>query len=49
MDQIRTANENTTESAFDGGETGAGSRELRLLNDLEMVCVGGGDGGVKWP
>lgn len=49
MDQIRTANENTTEAAAQAGETAAHSRELRLLNDLEMVCVGGGDGGVKWP
>jgi hypothetical protein len=50
MDQIRTAHETSNDQGHDvAADNGRQSKDLRLLSDLEMVCVGGGDGGVTWP
>ena len=50
MDQIRTAHETTLEQANDVAfENSRGVKELRTLNDLELVYVGGGDSIVVWP
>lgn len=50
MDQIRAAHETTTDNGHDlQVDNSRQFKDLRLLNDLEMVCVGGGDGGVTWP
>ena len=50
MDQIRMAHETTTEQTNDTTlEIFRGFKDLRTLSDLEMVCVGGGDGIVVWP
>ena len=50
MDQIRTAHETNNDQANDASvDNPRGFKDLRLLSDLELVCVGGGDGGVTWP
>ena len=50
MDQIRTAHETTLDQTNDVAvESSRGFKDLRTLNDLELVCVGGGDGVVIWP
>ena len=50
MDQIRTVQETNNDQANDASVENLRSfKDLRLLSDLEMVCVGGGDGGVTWP
>lgn len=49
MEQIRTAHE-TTDAGHDVAvESTRQNNDLRTLKDLELVCVGGGDGGVRWP
>ena len=51
MDYLRNseklANDVATEEQNESAATGAA--EIRLLNDLELVLAGGGDGIPGWP
>ena len=50
MEQIRMAQDTTTDQTSDVAvDSSRGFKDLRTLNDLELVCVGGGDGIVIWP
>ena len=50
MEKIRMAQETTLDQTNDVAvESSRGFKDLQLLSDLEMVLVGGGDGGVGWP
>ena len=50
MEQIRMAQETTLDQANDVTvDSSRGFKDLRTLDDLELVCVGGGDGIVIWP
>ena len=43
MDQIKLAGEFSNESRLQGEEGKAPDQDLRLLRDLELLQVGGGD------
>jgi hypothetical protein len=50
MEQIRTAHPTTTGEANDVvADSSRFFKDLQTLSDLELLCVGGGDGGVQWP
>ena len=52
MDQIRMARELSTDDVQDVAGVDAsrnGIKDLRTLQDLELVWVGGGDHGGVWP
>ena len=50
MDQIRTAHQTTNDQANDvAADSSRIFKDLQTLSDLELLCVGGGDGTVTWP
>lgn len=50
MDQIRTAHETATDHGNDSqAEASCGFKDLKTLNDLQLLYVGGGNGVVIFP
>lgn len=50
MDFLKMTSKLANDVAAEQMETAAtGAAEIRLLNDLELVLAGGGDGVVTWP
>lgn len=50
MDYLKNADKLANDVAAEEKETAAtGAAEIRLLNDLELVLAGGGDGVPTWP
>ena len=50
MDQIRTAHDTTTEQANDAQpDSSCGFKDLKTLNELQLMYVGGGNAVVIFP
>jgi hypothetical protein len=47
MDQIKPAADLSNDQSVEQ-DVAAKSNDLRTLSELELVCCGGGEGGVCW-